>query len=49
MLTLIGLIPYAILGALLSSMEYGYNTWQFYAVITCAIVSDIITMLKYSR
>lgn len=49
MLTLIGLIPYAILGALLSSMEYGYNTWQFYAVTACAIVGDVITMLKYSR
>lgn len=49
MLTLIGLIPYGILGALLSSMGYNFTTWQFYAVLACAIVSDFITMLKYSR
>ena len=49
MLTLIGLIPYCVLGALLSSMGYSYDTWQFYAVLACVVVSDLITMIKYSR
>jgi hypothetical protein len=48
MLTILGFIPYVIVGILLSSMGYTFMNWQTYAVVGCMGISDLITFLKYS-
>jgi hypothetical protein len=50
MLTILGMIPYIIVGAILSSMGYSIieMDWQFFAIFGCMGMSDFITMLKHS-
>jgi hypothetical protein len=48
MMTIIGMIPYIIVGAILATMGYGFMDmkWQFFAILGCMGFSEIIGRIK---
>ena len=48
MMTILGMIPYIIVGAILSSMGYSITEmdWQFFAILGCMGFSEIIGRIK---
>ena len=46
MLYILGAVPYAIMGTVMSSIGYGFTTWQFYAIFACMVLSDILTLVR---
>jgi len=46
MLYILGVVPYAIMGMVMSSIGYGLTTWQFYAIFACMYLSGILTLIR---
>lgn len=46
MLTVLGIIPWAIVGVVLGTAGVGIGHWQFWAVLVSMLVSDVISWLK---
>ena len=51
MMTILGMVPYMIVGGILGSMGYGVMNmnWQLFAILGCMCISEFISMFKYSR
>lgn len=43
---ILGPIPYAAMGVIMSTIGYNYTTWQFYAITACMLVSDAISTFR---
>ena len=49
MLTILGIIPYAVVGVVLATLGAGIDKWQLWAVLVCMLVSDGISWFKGSQ
>lgn len=48
MLTILGIVPYAVVGVVLATVGVGIDKWQLWAVLVCMLVSDGISWIKAS-
>lgn len=45
-LTILGCIPYAVMGAMMDIMGYGLSSYQFWTILGCMIFSDAISVVR---
>lgn len=45
-LTILGMVPYAVMGATMDIMGYGLSSYQFWTIWGCMIFSDAIWVIK---
>lgn len=48
MLTILGIVPYAVVNVVLGTLGVGIDKWQWWAILACMIVSDGISWIKAS-
>lgn len=46
MFTILGAIPYMVLGLVLATAGVMWNVWQFWAILGCMAASDIISRIR---
>ena len=44
--TILSCIPYAVMGGVLNTMGYGWNSYQFWVLLGCMIFSDAIHTVR---
>jgi hypothetical protein len=51
MMTILGAIPYAMVGGILATMGYNLTDleWQVFAIFGCMWLSELIAWVKHSR
>lgn len=44
--TILGCLPYAVMGVVMANMGYNIDSWQFWVILSCMIFIDVINTLK---
>ena len=45
-LTILGMVPYAVMGVMMSTMGYGLGSYQFWVILGCMTFSDMTRVIK---